>query len=239
MAPTMRPRGLEIPAPSAVDCVPTSGGHGGQIGQDASPVGQNWRTISPFRDTLTATSGAEGRGLARESIDAAAAGPARVMHPTRAMLAEPQFPPTEPAHAVIRILLAEDDGPLRTVIARVLRTAGYEVVETADGHALLRHLASCSPLGPLPPPELVVSDVRMPGPDGLRVMQQAHSWGQSLPFVLMTAFGGDDFDIAATEYGASAVLHKPFALEELLTTVTSVLYAPSSPAPDDDVRRLC
>jgi CheY-like chemotaxis protein len=135
---------------------------------------------------------------------------------------------------MIRILLAEDDTSLREVVARVLRMAGYEVIETADGHALLNHLATCSPLGPLPQPELVVSDVRMPGPDGLRVMQQAHTWGQSLPFVLMTAFGGRDFHTAATECGASAVLQKPFALDELLVTVSSALHAPTRSPPDDD-----
>ena len=156
------------------------------------------------------------------------------------MLAEPQFPPTEPAHNVIRILLAEDDGPLRAVLAKVLRMAGYEVIETADGHALLEHLASCSPFGPHQPPEAVVSDVRMPGPDGLRVMQQAHSWGQPVPFVLMTAFGGEDFRIAATESGAAGVLHKPFALHDLLTTVSDALYAPAPALGElEPRRRLC
>jgi CheY-like chemotaxis protein len=141
---------------------------------------------------------------------------------------------------MIRILLAEDDASLREVVARVLRMAGYEVIETADGHALLNHLAACSPLGPLPQPELVVSDVRMPGPDGLRVMQQAHTWGQSLPFVLMTAFGGRDFHTTAAECGASAVLQKPFALDELLVTVSSALHAPTRSPPDDDpIRHLC
>jgi two-component system, NtrC family, nitrogen regulation response regulator GlnG len=156
------------------------------------------------------------------------------------MFAEPQAPPIATAHAVIRILLAEDDAALREVVARVLRMAGYEVVEIADGHALLNHLAACSPLGPLPPPGLVVSDVRMPGPDGLRVMQQAHSWGQGLPFVLMTAFADRDFVAAATEYGASAVLHKPFALDALLTTVNEALYAPvRAPADGDPHDHLC
>jgi DNA-binding response OmpR family regulator len=156
------------------------------------------------------------------------------------MLAEPQWPQTHAMHAVIRILLAEDDGALRAVLANVLRTAGYEVIETADGHALLNHLASCSPLGPISPPELVVSDVRMPGPDGLRIMQQAHSWGQGLPFVLMTAFGDRDFRAAATESGASAVLEKPFALDELLTTVNTALLSPVPTTTDDDpTRHLC
>jgi two-component system, NtrC family, nitrogen regulation response regulator GlnG len=156
------------------------------------------------------------------------------------MFAEPQLPPTQSAPVMIRIVLAEDDGALRAVLARVLRMAGYEVIETTDGHALLNHLATCAPLGPLPPPALVVSDVRMPGPDGLRVMQQAHTWGQSAPFVLMTAFGSDDFHTAATECGATAVLEKPFALEELLTTVTSALSAPARPPTDENpARQLC
>jgi DNA-binding response OmpR family regulator len=150
------------------------------------------------------------------------------------MLAEPQFPPTEPAHSSIRILLAEDDASLRAVLASILRTAGYEVIETPDGHALLEHLASCSPLGPLQPPGAVITDVRMPGPDGLRVMQQALSWGQPMPFVLMTAFGGEDFRIAATECGASAVLDKPFAIGELLTTLSSALHAPLRSMPDEN-----
>lgn len=67
-----------------------------------------------------------------------------------------------------RVLLAEDDSDMRRLVARALRRQGYDVVELRDGQDLLGYLrSSMLRPGQFPPPDLVVSDVRMPRVTGL------------------------------------------------------------------------
>jgi DNA-binding response OmpR family regulator len=114
-----------------------------------------------------------------------------------------------------RILLAEDDDELRTLLAEALRRDGHQVVEVKNGIALddvIRELAaqnlSCAA-------EIVISDVRMPGRTGLSVLESHRGCAWCPRFIFMTGFGDDDLRIEATRLGAAAVLEKPFELEEL------------------------
>ena len=117
-----------------------------------------------------------------------------------------------------RVLLAEDDGPLRGLIAGVLKNDGYEVVEAKDGLELLVNIEA-SLVGDQRPFFVVVADVHMPGLTGLDVLAILRCSFVAAPVILITAFGDDDTRAEAWELGASAVFDKPFELEELRVAV--------------------
>jgi CheY-like chemotaxis protein len=130
-----------------------------------------------------------------------------------------------------RVLLAEDDQELRWLIAHALRSAGFEVLEVADGLALLDKVGvSLLDTLELDAIDLIVSDVRMPGWTGLEVLAGLNSAGCHTPMVLITAFGDPEVHAAGKRLGAAAVLDKPFDLNEL-SSLAARLLDPKSPAP--------
>lgn len=122
-----------------------------------------------------------------------------------------------------RVLLADDDHDTRAVLAAALRQDGFQVLEARDGGELL-DLVSASLLGEsAPQPDLIVSDVRMPGFSGLGILTglRASSW--RVPFVLVTAYGSDDLFHEAREVGADAIFYKPFDIDDLRTAICNLL----------------
>jgi DNA-binding response OmpR family regulator len=118
-------------------------------------------------------------------------------------------------HPLARILLAEDDPELRSLLAEALRRDGHQVMEVGSGVILddvIRELAAQSPTHPQ---EIVISDVRMPGRTGLAVLEghRGHPWCP--PFIFMTGFGDEELRDEARQLGAVGVIEKPFELEEL------------------------
>jgi CheY-like chemotaxis protein len=133
---------------------------------------------------------------------------------------------------VPRILLAEDDLQMRRLLLWALRTAGYQVVEAADGSDLLDTaepliLNMCEP-DSSPRFDLIVSDIRIPGFSGLELLSAIRSCGWTIPVILITAFGDEATHAEAERLNASAVLDKPFDIEDLIGEVRKVV----GPAPD-------
>jgi len=129
-----------------------------------------------------------------------------------------------PVRDPARVLLAEDDGEMRALLARALRGDGYDVVECPDGFRLLEQLGSLllSPevLGADPTPfDLIVSDIRMPGVTGLSVLEGLQLFEGLPPMILITAFGDAQTHAAAQRLGAVAVFDKPFDVDDLLAQV--------------------
>jgi CheY-like chemotaxis protein len=108
-----------------------------------------------------------------------------------------------------RVLVAEDDADMRSLVATLLRTAGHEVVEAADGLDVLEWLEPTLSADRAAPIDVVVSDVEMPGLSGLDVLAALRASNRSTPVVLITAYGNDDVRAEARELGAAAVLDKP------------------------------
>ena len=130
----------------------------------------------------------------------------------------------------IRILLAEDDYELRRLLARILRNEGYEVVEAEDGTRLHDLLTTSLVDRHLEPPDLVLSDVKMPGFSGLRILAGLREANWGMPFVLLTAFGSDGLRTEAVRLGATAILDKPIDPEGLCAVLRTVLAAPDAAA---------
>ncbi|MFN3591093.1 MAG: response regulator, partial [Thermaurantiacus sp.] len=113
-----------------------------------------------------------------------------------------------PVAAPARLLLAEDESVLRAAMARTLERAGFAVTAVPDAETALTHLASGFQ------PGLLVSDIRMPGLDGVALAEEARRLCPGLPILLVSGYAD------AAERGRLGGLDvgfvpKPFSLAEL------------------------
>lgn len=122
-------------------------------------------------------------------------------------------------HPLGNVLLAEDDPDLLDLLSCYLRRRGYRVFCVRDGTALVKRVDESGPGGTLPSIDVIVSDVYMPGLDGLEALQELKEEGKKIPVILMTAFGSYELHEQGRRRGAAVVLDKPFELDALLTAV--------------------
>jgi CheY-like chemotaxis protein len=123
-----------------------------------------------------------------------------------------------------RILLAEDDGDLRMLLALKLQDAGFEVTEACDGKDLLERLNDTAPeAGGADAFDIILSDINMPHFNALDVMIGARSRLTTTPIVLMTSFADAQTREQAHRLGVSAVLAKPLRLEDVSATLLRIL----------------
>ena len=121
-------------------------------------------------------------------------------------------------NAPIKILLVEDDAAIVATLSRVLAEEGYEVtVEKRGDDGLARALEI--------PFAAVVTDLKLPGLDGLELVRQLHAERPRLPILMMTAHGTTETAIEATQSGAYDYLVKPFDIPELLSLVDRAVAA--------------
>ncbi|MCF8039889.1 MAG: sigma-54 dependent transcriptional regulator [Desulfohalobiaceae bacterium] len=116
------------------------------------------------------------------------------------------------------ILIIDDDQQLSKSFARVLNEEGYEVLMAASGEKGLESLQEHAP-------DLAVLDIRLPGMDGLKVLQAVQEKCPKLPVVMMTAYDSTETAIEAMKYGAFDYVYKPFEPREMLTTISQALEA--------------
>jgi CheY-like chemotaxis protein len=132
----------------------------------------------------------------------------------------------------LRVVVAEDDADLRAMIVTALRGLGYDPVEAQTGAELLEHLSDALLTGDASRgPDLVISDVRMPGLTGLGILTGLRQANWSRPFILMTAYADPGLREDAERLGA-AFFAKPFEIDDLVTLVVNL-----TPAPHGDARR--
>lgn len=121
------------------------------------------------------------------------------------------------AVAPTHLLLAEDDDEMRSMLVTMAAKDGYLVTEACDGEELISMALAMMdrPLGERP--DVIVSDIRMPGHDGLDVLKLLRGIGWDVPVILITAFGSMSTHRDAEQSGVQAVLDKPFDLDDLRT----------------------
>jgi len=122
-----------------------------------------------------------------------------------------------------RILLAEDDFEMRRFLATALRIDGYEVTGAASGVELLNRIGPYFYDGMKFDVDVVISDVRMPGADGLEILAGLTMCEGAPPVILITAFGDRQTHLDAARLGAVELLDKPFDLSDLRAVLRRVL----------------
>jgi CheY-like chemotaxis protein len=124
-------------------------------------------------------------------------------------------------------LVVDDEPAFREMIKLILEEDGYRVSVAASGAEALRwietHHASLS---------LVILDLRMPGIDGLTVLDELKSLAPGLPVLVTTGYAGAEERAHALERGARKVLEKPYRVVELRMALDEIL-GPSAPAAND------
>jgi CheY-like chemotaxis protein len=127
-----------------------------------------------------------------------------------------------------RVLVAEDDADVRQLVAVALRGLGYEIVEASSGADLLNQLGEALIEGNMASrPDVIISDIRMPGLSGLKLLEglrQAH-WPTAI--VLMTAYADRETREEAQRLGADAFFAKPFDIDDLMTAIINMASTPS------------
>jgi two-component system cell cycle response regulator CpdR len=116
-----------------------------------------------------------------------------------------------------RILLAEDDDSLRGFLARALERAGYEVKACADGE----EAAACLDEDW----DLLLTDIVMPGMDGIEVARQAAARHPGLRIMFITGFAAVALTAPERAPAGSKVLSKPVHLREIVTEVERMIAA--------------
>lgn len=128
-----------------------------------------------------------------------------------------------------RILVVDDNKSLVLVMARILQKEGYDVFTAFDGTEGMQKAQREKP-------DLIILDIRMPGPDGYEVCRELQSDPNTanIPIVFLSSKGNIDEKQGpagvglkevklAYRYGASDFLHKPISSKELITTVKGIL----------------
>ena len=115
-----------------------------------------------------------------------------------------------------KILVADDEQEIRSLLDDFLKDEGYEVVLAADGEQALQ-------LAEIENPQAIIMDIKMPGLDGIEVCKRLKEKEQTkfIPVIIITGF--EDNKLNALDMGADDFVNKPFDMVELSIRVKSVL----------------
>jgi two-component system nitrogen regulation response regulator GlnG len=127
-----------------------------------------------------------------------------------------------------KIWIVDDDSSIRWVLARALRAEGFEVNDFEDAESALREIETDTP-------EVLMTDIRMPGMSGLELAKILHENHSEIPVIIMTAHTDLDSALASYESGAFEYLPKPFDLDEAVRLVhRAVEPKTGEPKPDEE-----
>src|SRR3954468_17469749 len=115
-----------------------------------------------------------------------------------------------------RILVVDDEANARTALAELLRDEGYSIETAPDGFKALPKLEEFAP-------DLLLTDLKMPGMDGIGLMRKAQDSDPEVVAVVMTAYGAIDTAVSAMRQGASDYITKPINFEELSIVIERAL----------------
>ena len=120
-----------------------------------------------------------------------------------------------------RILVVDDEAPIRRALRSALTGHGYAVEVADGGTSALDAIATWAP-------EAIVLDLMMPDVDGFEVVRQTRTWSQ-VPIIVLSARGEERSKVDALDLGADDYLTKPFGIEELLARLRAVLRRSGAP----------
>ncbi|HEX6558188.1 MAG TPA: response regulator [Longimicrobiales bacterium] len=116
-----------------------------------------------------------------------------------------------------RVMLVDDEEGVRLSWNRYLSSRGFDVTTEESGEGAMSRLSQ-------QPVDVVVSDLRMPGVDGLELLDWVHKSNPDTRFILLTGYGNEEVERKARELGAYQYLNKPISPEALSAVITAAIH---------------
>lgn len=116
----------------------------------------------------------------------------------------------------MKILVVDDEEGARELFNTILTDEGYEVALAVDGEEALNRMKGDAY-------DLVVTDIKMPGMDGLQLLQELRKVGSTADVIMVTAYGEVESYLKAMSLGAAEYINKPIRIKELKRIVHKVL----------------
>src|SRR3982074_1797213 len=124
--------------------------------------------------------------------------------------------PAAAGHAGPRVVVAEEGGSIRDLLAKTLALAEYDVDVAPDGRSALERMR-------LYPYDLLIVDLKMPGMEGLAVIREAKRYKADLPVIIITGYSTESSAIEAVNLGVAGYLTKPFRVPQVLAAAAKAL----------------
>lgn len=115
----------------------------------------------------------------------------------------------------IKVLVIDDEPPIRKLLRMGLSTQGYEILEAANGRTALELLAES--------PALIILDLGLPDIQGLELLRMIRGRNDAVPIVVLSSRGDEAGKVEALDLGADDYLTKPFGMDELLARMRAAL----------------
>lgn len=116
----------------------------------------------------------------------------------------------------LRVLVVDDEPPIRRFLRTSLAAQGYDIIEAEDGSKALEEVRRRSP-------DLLVLDLGLPGIDGLEVIRRLRGSGVTLPIIVLSSRVDEAGKVEALDLGADDYVTKPFGVEELLARIRTAM----------------
>ncbi len=114
------------------------------------------------------------------------------------------------------ILIVDDNEDLRTTLSDIIQSEGYNVLDAGDGTIALKQVKSANP-------DLVLLDMKLPGMDGMKILEEIKKFDKNIIVIMLTAYGDVKGAVNAMRLGAFDYITKPFDNEELLLIISKAL----------------
>ncbi|MBV9236578.1 MAG: response regulator transcription factor [Xanthobacteraceae bacterium] len=115
----------------------------------------------------------------------------------------------------LRVLIVDDEPPIRKLLRMGLGTQGYEVIDATNGKTALDAMAN--------KPDLVILDLGLPDMQGMDLLRRLRAQNEGVPIVVLSSRGDEAAKVAALDLGADDYVTKPFGMDELLARIRAAL----------------
>jgi two-component system KDP operon response regulator KdpE len=115
----------------------------------------------------------------------------------------------------LRVLVVDDEPPIRKLLRMGLTTQGYQILEAANGKAALELVAQN--------PDLIILDLGLPDLPGLDLLRTMRTQNEAVPIVVLSSRGDEAAKVQALDLGADDYVTKPFGMDELLARIRAAL----------------